>query len=76
MATAEVEELNPRQQKILDCLDKNGPMCRAAIVNDLGMPRSTIFDNIQELIGKKIKKFSRQVNPRGRPVVFYKLTEE
>ncbi len=75
----DVEEkiLNHLQNDLVKTLTKNGPMTRTQIVDTLNRPRTTIYDNLAVLINReKVKKFSRQVNSRGRPVVFFKLKEE
>ena len=71
------ELLNPLQEDLVDILKKNGPLTRSQMVDMLSKPRTTIYDNLSGLINRDmVKKFSRQVNTRGRPVVFFKLDEE
>ncbi len=71
------EDLNPLQEDLVDILKKNGPLTRGQMVDMLSKPRTTIYDNLSGLINRDmVKKFSRQVNTRGRPVVFFKLQEE
>jgi predicted ArsR family transcriptional regulator len=71
------ENLNPLQENLVDILKKNGPLTRSQMVDMLEKPRTTIYDNLSGLINRDmVKKFSRQVNTRGRPVVFFKLQEE
>lgn len=71
-----IKELNPLQQILVKTLEKNGPMTRDQMVNDISRARTTIYDNLSTLIDRNmIKKISRQVNARGRPVVFFKLIE-
>ncbi len=75
----EIEEeiLNPLQENLVDILKKNGPLTRSQMVDMLSKPRTTIYDNLSGLINREmVKKFSRQVNTRGRPVVFFKIQEE
>lgn len=73
----EEEILNPLQEDLVDILKKNGPLTRSQMVDMLSKPRTTIYDNLSGLINREmVKKFSRQVNTRGRPVVFFKLQEE
>lgn len=70
------KELNPLQIILVKTLEKNGPMTREQMVNDISRARTTIYDNLSTLIDRNmIKKISRQVNARGRPVVFFKLVE-
>ena len=71
------ENLNPLQEDLVTILKKNGPLTRSQMVDMLSRPRTTIYDNLSGLINREmVKKFSRQVNTRGRPVVFFKLQEE
>jgi predicted ArsR family transcriptional regulator len=71
------ENLNPLQEDLVEALKKNGPLTRGQMVEMLDRPRTTIYDNLSGLINRDmVKKFSRQVNTRGRPVVFFKLKEE
>jgi len=73
----EEENLNPLQENLVDILKKNGPLTRSQMVDMLSKPRTTIYDNLSGLINREmVKKFSRQVNTRGRPVVFFKIQEE
>jgi len=73
----EDENLNPLQEDLVGILKKNGPLTRSQMVDMLSKPRTTIYDNLSGLINRDmVKKFSRQVNNRGRPVVFFKLQEE
>ncbi|MBD3350855.1 MAG: hypothetical protein GF364_05150 [Candidatus Lokiarchaeota archaeon] len=73
----ESKELRPLQKDLIDCLEENGAMNRNEIVSLLKIPRTTIYDNLSDLIERNmVKKFSRQVNSRGRPVVFFKIKEE
>lgn len=68
---------NEFQGELIKTLEKNGAMTRAQMVQALDKPRTTIYDNLAILIKREVvKKFSRQVNARGRPVVFFKLKEE
>jgi len=68
---------NELQGDLIKTLEKNGAMTRAQMVQALEKPRTTIYDNLAVLINHEVvKKFSRQVNVRGRPVVFFKLKED
>lgn len=70
-------ELNNLQSDLVTILKKNGALTRNQMVEKLNKPRTTIYDNLAVLINRDmIKKFSRQVNNRGRPVVFFKLKED
>lgn len=68
---------NELQGELIKALEKNGAMTRAQMVQALEKPRTTIYDNLAVLISREVvRKFSRQVNKRGRPIVFFKLKEE
>lgn len=76
MFKMETQKLNPLQEDLVTTLKKNGAMTRSQMVETLNRPRTTIYDNLVGLISQDmVKKFSRQVNSRGRPVVFFKLKE-
>ena len=73
----DLNKLNPLQLKIIKILGNNGPMARTQMVKTLGRPRTTIYDSLVVLIKHEmIRKFSRQINSRGRPMIFFKLKEE
>ena len=62
------------QEKLITLLSKNGAMTRDQIVKETDRARTTIYDNLTILEDNNVlKKFPRQVNARGRPVVFFKL---
>lgn len=68
---------SPLQKELLHVLEKHGPMTRAELVKNVDSPRTTVYDNLMRLNNYNlIKKFSRPTNSRGRPLVFFKLTEE
>ena len=70
------KDLNPLQKILVKTLEKNGPMTRDQMVKNISRARTTIYDNLSTLIDRNmIKKISRQVNARGRPVIFFKLIE-
>lgn len=46
---------------------------RSTICNQLNLPRSTVFDNLKILREqKKIIRYTRQLNNRGRPFTFWR----
>lgn len=64
------------QEKLINLLSKNGAMSRDEMVQATNRARTTIYDNLTVLEDNNIlKKYSRQVNARGRPVVFFKLLD-
>lgn len=63
--------LNHFQKTLFNTL--SNPMTRQELVEALNRPRTTIYDNLNVLMNQnKVTKFSRQVNPRGRPFVYFK----
>ncbi|MHA1727805.1 MAG: helix-turn-helix domain-containing protein [Promethearchaeota archaeon] len=69
--------LNQLQFDLVKVLQKNGPMTRTQMVATINRARTTIYDNLSVLINRNmVKKISRQVNKRGRPVIFFKLKEK
>lgn len=70
-------ELNSTQSKIYECLQKNGPATRSQLVISTNLPRTTLYDNLEILRNRDlVKKFPRQVNARGRPVIFWKSNDQ
>jgi len=68
---------SPLQIDLMDLLRKNGPMTRNDLIKNSGYPRTTIYDNLTRLQNHNlVRKFSRPTNSRGRPLVYFKLTEE
>ena len=71
------EIFSPLQRRMIELLEKNGPMTRADIVRSVDSPRTTVYDNLMRLQNYNlVRKFSRPTNTRGRPLVFFKLTSE
>ena len=69
--------LSPIQENLINVLKKNGSLNRSQMVQLLDKPRTTIYDNLTSLVSRDIiKKFTKNINSRGRPVVFFKLKEE
>jgi len=67
---------SPLQKDLLGILEKNGPMTRADLVRKVNSPRTTVYDNLMRLQNHDlIRKYSRPTNSRGRPLVFFKLSE-
>ena len=61
-------------QNIIIELWKNGPMNRRQLVNNLGNPRTTIFDNLAKLQKMNVvSKFAKNNGARGRPIIYWKL---
>ena len=78
-----IDEINgdlmwsPLQKELMDVLEKNGPMTRSDLVHKMDKPRTTVYDNLMGLIQHNIvKKYSRPTNARGRPLVFFKLSDQ
>lgn len=59
---------------LIDFLQTNGPMTRPELVELTGIPRTTLFDNLQQLIfAGSVRTYTRPQNGRGRPPTWYKL---
>jgi predicted transcriptional regulator len=68
---------SPLQKELLKMLERNGPMTRKDLVKTIDKPRTTVYDNLMGLIQHNlVRKYSRPTNSRGRPLVFFKLSEE
>ena len=68
---------SPLQKELLQLLEDKGPMTRADLVKSVESPRTTVYDNLMRLSNYNlVRKFSRPTNFRGRPLVFFKLSEE
>ena len=75
--TVEMDNLNKLQCSLLNILKQKGSLNRSEMVQLIGKPRTTIYDNLVYLIKHGfVKKFSRQVNSRGRPTVFFKSLDD
>ena len=60
-------------RKILNILEKQGPLTRSKLVSITGIARSTLYDCLLRLILKGyVVSFSEERRHRGRPKVFYK----
>ena len=84
MASKTVKKEIPEQQQyftpfqfnLIKALKKLGPLTRRDLVRELKTPRTTIHDNIVKLQRRNlVEKFSKNNGKRGRPLIFYKLTE-
>jgi len=65
---------SPLQIKLMEILEKNGPMTRTDLVKITKTSRSTLYDNLMRLFNLNcVKKFSRPTNSQGRPLIFFKL---
>ena len=66
--------LTPLQEKLIELLKNLGPVKRNNLVNELNLPRSTIYDNLLELKRLDIveKKYLKRGKP-GRPPVIWML---
>ncbi len=66
--------VSPIQNNLIKTLEKNGPLTRKELVNELKTARTTIYDNLIKLQKQKmIEKFTRNDGKRGRPLVFWKI---
>ena len=70
------EILTPLQDSLIKILYEKGPVTRKELVNHLRIPRTTIYDNLLKLQKRKLlEKFTRNYGNRGRPLVFWKISE-
>ncbi|MCK4847680.1 MAG: hypothetical protein KAT16_01505 [Candidatus Heimdallarchaeota archaeon] len=61
-------------RKVLDFLEREGPLTRSKLVSLTGIARSTLYDSLLRLILKGfVASFSEDRRLRGRPKVFYKV---
>jgi len=72
--SASKEFISPIQHDIIKSLEKNGPLTRKELVNELKTARTTIYDNLKKLMKmKRVEKFTRNDGKRGRSLVFWKI---
>ena len=75
MEMKDVLGLSPLEQELLEVLSEK-PMTRGAIVQILERPRTTVYDNLKRLQNKDLVfKWTKYTNTRGRPEVFFNLTD-
>jgi predicted ArsR family transcriptional regulator len=61
-------------ERIYNCIKKNNNISRDQIAFELNLPRTTVFDNLVQLLVKGlVEKKSAKINERGRPIVFYTI---
>jgi len=73
----EQEFLSPLQYNLIKTLKNDGPLTRKQLVNELKTPRTTIYDNLVKLQKQKaVEKFSRNNGKRGRPRVYWKISNK
>lgn len=72
----EKEQLHPVMRDLVLILERQGPLTRDDLVKIIGKPRTTIYEQLMDLITHDLaKKYSHPTNSRGRPLVFFKLAE-
>lgn len=70
------ELITPIQTNLIKTLQQMGPSTRRDLVSYLKTPRTTIYDNLLKLQKRKVvERFSRNNGKRGRPLIFWKLTD-
>jgi len=71
----ETVRLPPLQQDIISILREHGPATRAELIEELQMPRTTIYDGLRKLMKRKIvARFpGERTGKRGRPKVIFEL---
>jgi len=61
---------------IIDVLQSYGPMTREELVKKIKKPRTTIYDHLVKMNIKGIvEKYSVITKKRGRPKVYYRLSQ-
>jgi len=66
--------VTPTQYNLIKSLKIDGPLTRKDFVNQLNIPRTTIYDNLVKLQKRRVvEKVIRNNGKRGRPLVFWKL---
>ena len=71
------EYISPIQSDLIKTLEDKGPLTRDQLVLHMNKPRTTIYDNLIKLQKRKvIQKHIKNNGDRGRPLVFWHLTEE
>jgi predicted transcriptional regulator len=74
MQTVQIETESELQKQIMDLLETNGPLTRAEMVKKLQTARTTVYDSLVKLMGRKlVDKFPVNNNKRGRPKVFFQI---
>jgi len=69
--------ISPLQKDLIEILLTQGAKSREELVMAVDRARTTIYDNLMRLSKINIvKKFPRPRNDVGRPVIYFKLTEE
>ncbi|MFX1365844.1 MAG: helix-turn-helix domain-containing protein [Promethearchaeota archaeon] len=68
--------LSPIQYVLFKTLEKIGPITRRELAKKLEIPRTTVYDNLLKLQKRKlIEKYSRNNGRRGRPLIFWKVSD-
>ncbi len=67
------EFLTATQNNLIKTLKNVGPLTRRDLVKQIKTPRTTIYENLIKLQGRKVvEKFTKN-NGVGRPLVFWKI---
>ncbi|TFG10207.1 MAG: MarR family transcriptional regulator [Promethearchaeota archaeon] len=68
------DPLTPIQLRLIEFLKINGSRTRRELVNQLKIPRTTLYDNLLKLQKQRIvEKYAKNNGKRGRPVVYWKI---
>ena len=65
--------------QLLELIQQKQPVSRMLLVKSSGLSRTTVHNNLERLIRRKIITRSKQektVSPQGRPEIFYSILEE
>jgi len=65
------------QIRLILLLEEKGPLRRKDLVQELNRPRSTIYDNLNQLHKEdKVESFRKKTNgKRGAPYTFWRIKE-
>jgi len=77
MQLEQYRELSFLQYTLIKTLKERGPSTRRDLVNQLNTPRTTIYDNLKNLLDNEIiKRFSRNNGKRGRPKIYWEIAKK
>ena len=71
-----ISSLSSIDRLIINVLQSHGPMTREELVKRVRKPRTTIYDHLVKMNIKGIvEKYSVITKKRGRPKVYYRLSQ-
>ena len=67
---------NITDKRVYSLLSHKGPMTRNQLVNETGIPRSTLYDSLNRLkLMGLIEQFSKRVTGPGRPKIYFQVID-